>query len=253
MSTAVKEKKPFLPQRKTAAPKGLAVVGTPTPTVRSSLPSGALTIGGEPRVHLLPPEVTARKKLGLIKRRLLMVAIAVVAIAAVAYGVAVVSLTTAQGQLQDARTATAQLLVQQATYGEVSKVQNDINAIKAAQKTATAKEILWAPYISQVQASLPAGAEIQSFTGGLNVTSTSTIATPAVPLQASHIASITMTASMPQADIAGWLNVLPKIKGFIQVTPGSVAVNPKGGYIVGVTILMDSHALSNRFVKAVKN
>jgi hypothetical protein len=252
MSTAVKEKKPFLPQRKSATPKTLAVAGQPAPAVRSNLPSSALTIGGEPRVHLLPPEVTARKKLGLIKRRLLIVAVAVVAIAAIAYGVAVVSLTTAQGQLQDARTATSQLLVQQATYGEVSKVKNDIAAIQAAQKTATAKEILWAPYISQVQASLPAGGQIQSFSGGLDDASTGGSPTAAVPLQATHIAKVTLTASMTQADIPAWLNVLPKIKGFVQVTPGTVSTGPKGGYVVSVTILMDSHSLSNRFAKAVK-
>ena len=71
MTTAVKEKKPFLPQRKNAvvlSPAG----GAPTVSV-ASRGNGApanLVVGGEPRVHLLPADVTERKGLRVLKRRL---------------------------------------------------------------------------------------------------------------------------------------------------------------------------------------
>jgi Tfp pilus assembly protein PilN len=252
MTTAVKEKKPFLPQRRPSVSTTIAVPGSNAPAARSTLPAVALSIGGEPRVHLLPPDVIARKKLKAIKRRLWMAVIVVVAISAIAYGGTVVSLTAAQAQLQSANSAATLLTVQQAKYGEVSKVKADINSIQQAQKTATAKEILWAPYIGQIQASLPAGATIQSMNAGLDLASASTAAPTTVPLQATHIATLTVTVGMNQADIAGWVGGLTSIKGFVDAVPDSVSVNPKGGYLVEVTILMNSSSLSNRFAKAVK-
>ena len=252
MTTAVKEKKPFLPQRRPSVSTTIAVPGSNAPAARSTLPAVALSIGGEPRVHLLPPDVIARKNLKVVKRRLWMAVIAVVAIAAVAYGAVVFSLSAAQAQLQSADSAAALLTVQQAKYGEVSKVKADIAGIQGAQKSSTAQEILWAPYIGQIQASLPAGAFIESMNGGIDTVAVGGTATPAVPLEADHIATLTLTVNMPQADIAGWIGGLTSIKGFVDAVPGSVAIDPKGNYAVGVTILMDKSSLSNRFAKAVK-
>jgi Tfp pilus assembly protein PilN len=258
MTTAVKEKKPFLPQRKPqvqAGGGGAGAVALRGPSVnRPAVSSAPLTIGGEPRVHLLPQETMERKKAKLLKRRLLFVAGGVVAIVALGYVLATVDLTAAQGQLNAARTATSQLLVQQSKYGAVTKIKSDSSAIQQAQKEATTQEILWAPYLTKLENSLPSGATLQAVDASIDSplgTTSSTSPTASIPLEGPRIATVQLTVSIAQSDIPGWLNTLPSIKGFVDATPGSVTSSTTGSsnYLLVVTIHMNSLAVSNRFTK----
>ena len=164
MSTAAKEKKPFLPQRKAPAqPSGgtVAIRGAAAPG-RGSAGYVALSIGGEPRVHLLPPEVSARRKDKELKRRVLFVGGVVVALVVLGYGLATVGLASVQSQLAAVQATNISLLAQQSKYGAVTKVNSDIAAIQQSQLTATSQEILWAPYLLTLENTLPAGASINA-------------------------------------------------------------------------------------------
>jgi hypothetical protein len=244
MSTAVKEKKPFLPQRKPQIQAGgvVARVGGGVPVLQG----GGVIVGGEPRVHLLPLEVTERKKARLVKRRLLIGLVATVVVVAGAYGFETFTLASAQNALADANQQTAVLTSQQGKYGEVTKVKSDIAAIQGAQTSATANEILWAPYIQSFEATLPAGSSISTIGVGM---STDTAATN--PLDGPHIASLNATLSMVQGTIPAWLNSLPKLKGFVSATPDSVSAISSGLYTVVITIDIDQDALSHRFGNGV--
>jgi hypothetical protein len=253
MTTAVKEKKPFLPQRKPQVQAGGGAVALRGTSVsRPAVSSAPLVIGGEPRVHLLPQETMERKKVRLLKRRLLFIAVGVVAIVAFGYGLATVDLTAAQSQLNAARTATSQLLVEQGKYGAVTKVKSDSSAIEQAQKEATTQEILWAPFLVHLEKSLPSGASVQA----VNATIDAPLGTPAttappapIPLEGPRIATIQVTVSIPQSDIPGWLNTLPTITGFVDATPGSVTspTTATSNYQLVVTIHVNTQAVSNRF------
>jgi Tfp pilus assembly protein PilN len=253
MSTAVKEKKPFLPQRKVAAPaSGGAVAVRSASGGRPSGPVAPLIVGGEPRVHLLPVEVIERKKFKELKRRLLLAGAVVIAVVLIGYALATVSLTTVQSQLAAAQATTAQLVAQQSRYSSVTKVNNDITAIQQSQKTATAQEILWAPYLLTIENSLPAGASISTFSATID----SPLGVPAagsttVPLQGPRIATVQLTALMSQSDVPGWLDTLPSLNGFVDATPNSVTASGSaaGPYTVSVTIHINSDAVSNRFAK----
>jgi len=54
---------------------------------------------------------------------------------------------------------------------------------------------------------------------------------------------------MQQSTIAGWLNSLPAIKGFVDVTPNSIALGNNGNYVVSITLHINKDALANRFTK----
>jgi hypothetical protein len=256
MSTAVKEKKPFLPQRKAPlqASGGATVALRGAPAGRAG-GSAAPSIGGEPRVHLLPLEVSERKNFKALKRRLLVSGAVVLGLVIAGYGLATLSLTDAQSQLAAAQATTSQLLTQQSKYGDVTKVNSDIASILASQKTATANEILWVPLLTKLESTLPAGAS-------LNAASTSIdfpLGTPAasgpavsVPLEGPRIATAQITVLINQADIPAWLNTLPAIKGYVDSTPNSVSAPTTAGgslYSLVVTIHLNSDAVSNRFGK----
>jgi len=252
MSTAVKEKKPFLPQRKpqipaAGGPGNAVVVGTP----RTAFPAVALSIGGEPRVHLLPLEVTERKNLRRVKRRLGIAAVATVIVVGLAYGAVTVSLATAQSDLTTAQQQTAQLAAQQAKFNAVTKVKSDSAAIQAAQKSTSSTEVLWKKYVAAIEASLPAGSSIIDFTGsvdaplGVPVASAST-----ATLGAPHVATIQLTTEMTQNPIGGWLNTLPSLHGFVDATPDSITLKADGTYTVVITIHLDEKSLSTVYTKS---
>jgi Tfp pilus assembly protein PilN len=249
MSTAVKEKKPFLPQRKPAAqPASAAGTAVAVGSPRLSFAANALSIGGEPRVHLLPVEVSQRKKARLLKRRLGFAVVATAVVVAGAYGAVAVTLASAQSQLTALQATTTQLSAQQARFSAVTKVQADSAAIIAAQKTTTANEVTWKPYVADIEASLPAGSEITDFNGSIDAPFGGT-ATTTTPLGAPHIATIQLTIVMNQNPIGGWLTTLPSLPGFVDATPGSVSKKSTGIYTVAVTIHLNEKALSNRFTK----
>jgi hypothetical protein len=255
MTTAVKEKKPFLPQRRTPAP----VAGDNSVAVRGALPTRSaspvhLVVGGEPRVHLLPAEVSQRKKLRELKRKLLTYGVIALVLVFAAYGAATFVLTTAQGSLDSARTATAQLLTQQAKYGEVTKVNSDITAIKGAQVETTNQEILWEPFVAKLQATLPSDAILSSVTASIDAPSgatndTGAAAPPAVPLQQTHIATVLIVTTMAQSEVPGWLDRLPLLTGYADAEVTSATQAGSNRFVVDVTLHLNSDAISGRFTK----
>ena len=256
MTTAVKEKKPFLPQRKRpdVAPAGAVAVRTGV-VPRGAANLAPLAIGADPRVHLLPLEVTQRKKIKQLKRRLLFAGAFVVALVAAGYGLATIAQSSSQSQLTSAQATTTQLLAQQSKYGEVNKINSDAAAIQQAQKTTTTQEILWAPYLASVEATLPSNATITAVSASIDAPfggapSTGAAAATTVPLQGPRIATLDLTVAMQQADIPTWLTTLPTLKGFVDATPDSVTATTGGFYSVVVTLHINDKAISGRFSKA---
>ncbi len=256
MSTAVKEKKPFLPQRRSAAPVEPGALQTRAAAGavgRASSSPVHLIVGGEPRVHLLPADVVERKNLRALKRKLLTYGAVVVLLVFVAYGVATFLLTTAQNQLDAAQSNTASLLIQQAKYGQVTKVNTDIASIKAAQTSTTTQEILWAPLIQSIEGTLPSDAALSGITASIDTplgtsTSTSTTQTaPSIPLEGPRIATITVEVTMAQSEVPGWIDRLPTLKGYVDAEVASVTQSGTGDYAVSATIHLNSGAVSGRF------
>jgi hypothetical protein len=247
MSTAVKEKKPFLPTRKPSAQAGGAVVrASGTAAARGPVSLGSVGLGGEARVHLLPSDVQERKKIKLLKRRLISGVIVALVVVLAAYGLANASLATAQGALTSSQQVTAGVLAEQGKYSAVTKDQTDINSIQAAQKTGTAQEILWADYVTALEATLPAGATISSVSTRID-SPFGSVTADTTPLQGPHIATVTATLAMQQTAVPGWLNSLPTLPGYVDNTLDSVTSQGSGLYTVSVTIHVSDAALSKRF------
>ena len=250
MTTTVKA--PRKPSAKNA-PRATRSSGTNSGAVvlaRGSEPIEGLVLGGEPRVHLIPPAVLARKKGKELRRRLGLGVVGVIVLVAAGLGLATLSTAGSQAALLSAQQNTSTILQQHAKNGDVLKVKADAAAIQASQKTATAQEILWEPFIASFEATLPSGAAISSLSVSLdNPFGTTSAPTTTVPLQGPHIATVAATLSMSQSSISGWLDSLSSLKGFVDVTPASVAVASGGGYTVSITMHINSDALANRFTK----
>jgi hypothetical protein len=218
--------------------------------VKGSAPIEGLTIGGEPRVHLLPPQVLARKKGRAVRRRLGIAVVGMLILVAAGFGLAQVMSISAQSALTDAQAQTSTILQQQAKFNNVERVKSDSSSILTSQKTATTTEILWKPFVAEFQNSLPGDASITILAASLDDSAGAAPATSTDPLDQTHIATVTASVTMKQSEISGWLNTLPGITGFVDVTPNSVTKGENGIYTVATTIHIDKDALANRFSKA---
>jgi hypothetical protein len=232
------------PRTRSTTPNGPGTVAV----VKGSASIDGLTIGGEPRVHLLPPQVVARKKARAIRRRLGLGVVGVILVVGIAGGLAEVASVSAASALATAQSETSNILQQQAKYGDVLKVKADSAAILSSQKLSTADEISWKSFVASFQKTLPAGASITTISASVDAPfgQPPVAPDPAEPLS---VSTVTATVSMTQAQISGWLNTLPSIKGFVDEVPGSVTRNTDGSYSVAITMHLDKDALANRFTK----
>jgi hypothetical protein len=212
----------------------------------------ALTVGGESRVDLLPPEVRFVRKAKIIHRRLGFVVFLVVIL--MAGGIALVRAQAIQAQvnLSIEQASTASLLMQQRKFGQVQKVQNAIASIQAAQQVGTSTEINWEQYLTSVQATLPPNVTLDT----VNIDSATPFAPytqATAPLQGSRIATLSFTAkSSTLPEVPVWLNALTTLPGYADASPGSVTRNATGTYSVSITMHINQAAFTHRFATVGK-
>jgi hypothetical protein len=213
---------------------------------RATLPD-VLTIGGVPRVHLLPKEVEVQRKAKALRRYLLMGLAGVVALVAVGYGVASLSVASAVAGQATEQARSLQLITEQGKYNAVTTVQNQVDDIKGLQPVIVNGEILWADYIGQLQGTLPAGVSLSNIKARLDTTAGGD---STVPLQGEHVATISATANGSQALLSQWLTQVITLKGVVNATPGTIAVTGTPGvYSVNVTIGVNSDVIATRFAE----
>lgn len=203
-------------------------------------------LGPEPRVDLMPPSIRLQRKRSKTAKQLglALVGVVVLTVAGVAAS-ATVSLT-AQQSLSTEQANTQAILQQQAKYMPVRTVQNQVSLIQAAQEVGASTEIDWKSYLTKVQKTLPAGAQLTTIT----IDSASPLAAYAqasTPLQGSRVATLTFAATLttlPQ--VPTWLNALGTLPGYVD---GVVTVkgNDNGTFAASVTMHISEAAFDNRF------
>ena len=206
-----------------------------------------LEFGGITRVHLLPPEIEGLRKVRATRRSLLGALAASVLVVIVAVGAVSILLASAIQAQAGEQQAGVRMAVELKKYSSVTGVQNQVDAILAAQPVGVVGEILWTPFIASVQATLPAGATITNFIARLDVLDAPD-GTAAVPLTGDHVATVSVTAQGPQDVLTGWLAQLTTIKGVVGATPGDFSIDEASGeYVVNVDLLVNSDVVADRF------
>jgi len=210
-----------------------------------------LALGAIPRAHLLPPEVKAFQKAQGGRRLLITGLVGMIVVAILAVGAASFGLFNTNAKLSTERARTASLTAEQGKYRSVVTMQNQVSDLASVQPIAATGEILWQPYVTSLQGTLPADTKITAFTAQLDDAKTSTVVSG--PLQGTHIATVTITADSPKASISDWLDNLAKLPGFVDATPGSVVLVPASSrYTVSVALHVNADATANRFVEGKK-
>ena len=211
------------------------------------LESRELTLGGEPRADLLPPELKARRAGRALHRALTIALIGIVLI--MGASIVAVSLKAAvnQNELAAAKMRTDEILMETTKYAEVSQVQDQYDTTLAVRGLGLSTEVDWKAYLADIRLILPADVSIDT----VNVTSASpwtAFAQSAVPLMQPRTASLALELTSPGLPtVPQWLVGLRDLPGYADASPGSISRSEDGSYIVSLALNINASALSNRF------
>jgi hypothetical protein len=230
-----------------------AVTTAPPVTKRGGAQSKkAVPLGAVPRVSLMPPELGERTKQLGVQRSLRMLIVVVIAVTLVAVGGAWYLSFSAANALAEERHRTDQLLAEQQSYADVQQIVGAVEVGEAALRVGGSTEIDWQDYLARVQASLPEGVKLNSFSVEAS-TVTQQYPQASVPLQGARIATLQFTATSPSLpEIPDWLNRLRELPGFVDAEPGSVSLS-EGGYQVAIEMHIDAQAYTNRLTAEEKD
>ena len=207
-----------------------------------------LTVGGTPRVDLLPPEVRDRRRARALRRSLLLGVVGVAAAVALAVAGTFAFAVQANIALALEQKRTTDLLAQQTKFADVRSTNDLIALIKAAQQVGASTEIDWKDYLDKIQATLPGNVAVKT----VAIDSASPLVAfqqGTTPLEGPRVASLKFTAttssfpSMPQ-----WLSSLESLPGYVDATPDSVSRDEGSGvYTVSITMHLSSDVYDDRF------
>lgn len=205
-----------------------------------------ITVGGAPRVDLLPPEVRADRRAAGLARRAWAGVVVVAFVVAIGSGAALLQRMNDEDSLLMAQGETQSLLTQQQQYAEVRKVQKDVALIGAAQKVGGSTDIDWPAYLEKIQATLPVGVTIV----GVSLDQASPLAAyeqATAALQSSRVATVTIQVTSPELpSVTDILEGLATLPGFADAQPGSINLE-NGIYKADITMHLDAAVLSGRF------
>lgn len=213
--------------------------------------STGIILGGEPRIDFLPPEIKAGNQARKTRRSLLVLVLAVVAVCVAGYVFATTLAVQSQAKLAEEQAQTQKLLAEQAQYSEVRTVSGETVAVEHARLVGSATEVVWADYLAELQASLPAGAIIETF-----LVDSQAALEPApevaVPLQATRVATITFSVRVGSLPVADSLLVnLRDLTGYSGAVVTTIELEEDGTYLANGVLHVNSDAFERRFFEDV--
>lgn len=209
-----------------------------------------LVLSGEPRVNLLPREVSDDAAMRALRRTLIVVTSGVLVIVAVGIGAAFWYAAGSTLRLASAQSDSTQLLQEQSEFVSVRQVQADVDTALAARAVAGFTDIDWKAYLVAVHALLPQDVAITGVSLAAS-TPLSPFEQSEAPLQGPRVATATVTLSSPTLPpVPAWLQSMTTLPGFVDAIPGSIQLTESGSYTVTLTVHVNGGAFTNRFSQA---
>ena len=108
-----------------------------------------------PQVNLLPPHVSAKRKLAVVRVWLALALLIVVLLTILAAAATLWEKQSAASQLADIQATNDALLHEQTKYAEAPKALRALKARESARSVAMSTEVLWSPYLAAISAATP--------------------------------------------------------------------------------------------------
>jgi type IV pilus assembly protein PilN len=203
---------------------------------------------------LTPPELTASRRLAVIRKALLAGLISLVVLLLIGYGYAFRTKHVASSALAAEQARTSRLLIEQNKYGVVTQLHGSIASVDRQLATLMTGDVGFSATVGKLVGALPptmaisdlevkvspAGAAAATAAMGSTVTSLDTSGHQA-------IGQVTVSGSSHSLDdLSGYLVKLRQIKGVIDVVPVSNQVSGPAVQF-NVTLSLTDQVLTHRF------
>jgi hypothetical protein len=213
-----------------------------------------LTIGGEPRADLLPPEIKRDVKLKAQRGNLGALIVLVIVIVGAGYGFVTFLAQGAQVELVAANEQTIRILNQQTEFAEVTNLRGQVALATEARLTGSSTEINWEEFIDAAVAALEPGTAIYGVAMN-SKTPTIDFAPSTIPsLEPDRMGEINFELiSQDPTKFAPTIERFRSLPGFTDLTPTTLIwIEKQSSYGMSVLIHFNSDALANRFVDVVE-
>lgn len=209
-------------------------------------PRNELTLGGEPRVQLLPPSVREREKRHAARR--MMVLLVILAVVAAGGGVAFgfIRAVQAEAALAAAQQQTLDILAQQAEFAQGARVASLVKQTEAAQRQVTSTEIDWFALLEEITNYIPAGTT-RAEVAFVSPAPWEPALIPEGQLRAGRIAAVSLTLVGPDyVAPANFITAVRMMPGFADAVITGTTFQD-GQYRTAISLALNADALADRY------
>lgn len=207
------------------------------------------TVGGEPRVDLLPSEVHTEQRAAAVARRAWLAVVVFGAVVLLGVGAATTEGVRARSDLARSQSNGASVLQEQLRFNDVRAVQRDTELLKAAQAVGGSAQIDWSGVLGSLASALPAGTTVT----GLTIASMDPVkgfAQSTEPLASSRVATLDITISSATVpSVPDLSDRLTTVQGYAGARIAAIAsAGDSGAYSGQITLDLDSKAFDETYV-----
>lgn len=172
------------------------------------------------RVNLMPPEVLLGRRVGKIKRKIVIALVLVLVTALAGLLTFKLNASKAASGLQTELAAADALKREQQTYSELLKIDTVTRDVDRSLTSVMGDDVAWDTYLAALNASAPTGIRITNIAVVLSgVAEPSDAGTPSGSLDTSgaeHVGSLTVTGLAPSHEVvAAWVKTMTDVEGFL--------------------------------------
>lgn len=200
---------------------------------------------------MTPPELVARRRLAVLRRRIAIALVLVVVLCATTFGLATFRQLSADNKAADEAARTAALNRSAARYAGITEIETTVKGLDAQVATVMAKDVDVARIIAAVRRALPTSMTMQSISVTLDQSSSTDATTgTSAGLDASGrptIGTVTISGTgRGLDDLPAFVDDLMTVRGFVDVLPTSNAVSD-GSAQFNVTFILTDLLFTHRF------
>jgi Tfp pilus assembly protein PilN len=208
-----------------------------------------------PRVNLMPPEIAEAERFRRLQLAMGGAVVVSAALVAMLYQHAKSGISSAQSQLDAAKTQQTSLQTKLGSLSQVSTVFADVQTKQNLLHDAMGSEIRWSYMLNDLLLRIPSNVWLTSIQANETVAgigqATTTTTVPSLGTDAG-IGSVTFNGvAFRHDDVAAWLDALAKEKGFSDPNFSNsteTAIGTRGVVAFGSSVGLNPDALSNRYV-----
>lgn len=200
---------------------------------------------------MTPHELVVRRRLDILRRRIAVVLVMVVALCAAAFGYATLRHMSAEDDAEAEAARTTALTRSAARYAGITQIESTVSGLDAQVAAVMAKDVDVARVVAAIREALPTSMTMQSISVTLDQSSSTDATTgTAAGLDASGrptIGTVTISGSgRGLDDLPAFVDDLMTVRGFVDVLPTSNAVSD-GSAQFNVTFTLTDLLRTHRF------